>query len=112
SADLRLTTAYRRRVGAVAGSIMPIIMISHMVNSSRVCFQSHSGAIIHEAGPSMVPYMSRAIDTIHAQHSNTMIARAPVVSQRSCFKAVSSAVSPDTATTIEDEQPRASSNGC
>ena len=72
---------------------MPIIMTSHIANSSSVQVQSHSGSIIHEAGPSIVPYMSRAIGTIHDQHSNTTIARAPAVSQRSCFSTVSSVVS-------------------
>ena len=92
---------------------MPIIMTSHIANSSSVQVQSHSLAIIHEAGPSIVPYMSSAIGTIHDQHSNTTITSAPTVSQRSCFKADSSAVSFAHGARISSgARPRAWSSEC
>src|SRR5437773_10524045 len=48
---------------------MPIIITVHMAKSSATCCRSHDVVIIHAAGPVIVPYMSRAIGTIHSQQT-------------------------------------------
>jgi hypothetical protein len=48
---------------------MPIIITVHMAKSSATCRASHDAVIIQADGPDIAPYMSRAIGTIHVQHS-------------------------------------------
>src|SRR5882724_3675414 len=62
---------------------MPIIMTTHIANSSTRCVKSHVRVIIHADEPSIAPYISRAIGTIHAQQSPVVIISAPMMSHRS-----------------------------
>ena len=52
------------------GSIMPVIITAHIAHSSARCGASHCGVIIHALAPVIGPYMSRAITTIHDQHTS------------------------------------------
>jgi hypothetical protein len=66
-----------RIIGAADGSIMPVIITTHIVQRSTRCGTSHTGVIIQAPAPVIGPYMSRAIAMIHAQEtSGTRTSRA------------------------------------
>jgi hypothetical protein len=57
-------------MGVADGSIMPVIITAHIAQSSSRCGASHCGVIIQALAPVIGPYMSRAITTIHDQHTS------------------------------------------
>src|SRR6516165_10383809 len=54
---------------------MLTIIADHMANRSATCGPSQRFVIIQAADPVIGPYMSRAVPTIHHQHSVTTISR-------------------------------------
>ena len=57
-------------MGVADGSIMAVIITAHIAHSSKRCGASHRGVIIQALAPVIGPYMSRAITTIHVQHTS------------------------------------------
>src|SRR5262245_8776941 len=73
-------------------------MATHMAKSSARCVLFQLRVIIHAAGPDMLPYMSSAIGTIHAQQAPATRTSEPITNSRSRRIARSSGVGPATGT--------------
>jgi hypothetical protein len=65
------------------GSIIPVIITAHIAQSSARCGASHTGVIIQALAPVIGPYMSRAMTTIHHQHTSGSARRRTISGMRS-----------------------------
>src|SRR5688572_12166855 len=83
---------YSRTSGDAVGSIMPVIMTVHIVQSSKRCGTSQFAVIIQALAPVMGPYMSRAITTIHSQQTRGSRTRRTTAAARSYCNADSTMV--------------------
>jgi hypothetical protein len=65
------------------GSIIAVIITAHIAQSISTCTASHSAVIIQAEGPSIVPYMSRAISAIHVHAASVTAMRTIAMTARS-----------------------------
>ncbi len=74
----RTTSPKSSRVGTAVGSIMAVIIATHITSISSVKGRFHRAVIIHADAPCIDPYMSDAIGTSHTQQASDSITRDPV----------------------------------